>query len=131
MNCPICDGEGVPLGELGNREHFRCRACGADFSTIIVETPPVPQRDALPLPLPASLGRPTRAAFLEAYRAELEARYAWALDAHRLAKFMDSVTNTLNGGATWNKDGEAVEAAWKKIGGKGKVTYKALRALEN
>lgn len=73
----------------------------------------------------------TRANFLEAYRAELLARYPWALDAHRLSKYMDSVTATLNGAATWNNSGEALEAAWKKIGGKGKPTYKALRALEN
>lgn len=30
--CPVCDGEGVPLGALGNRMHYRCRACGMDFN---------------------------------------------------------------------------------------------------
>lgn len=30
--CPGCGGPGVPLGQLGNRSHFRCRDCGVDFS---------------------------------------------------------------------------------------------------
>lgn len=31
--CPACDtGEGVPLGNLGRKEWFRCRDCGIDFS---------------------------------------------------------------------------------------------------
>lgn len=34
MNCPTCQGEdsGEVLGRLGNRDHFRCRNCGAEFS---------------------------------------------------------------------------------------------------
>jgi hypothetical protein len=31
-DCPSCGGPGVPLGGLGNRKHYRCRDCGADFS---------------------------------------------------------------------------------------------------
>jgi len=31
--CPACDGEGEVLGQLGNLIHYRCRACGMDFST--------------------------------------------------------------------------------------------------
>jgi hypothetical protein len=31
-SCPACEGPGVPLGVLGRRAHFRCRACGTDFS---------------------------------------------------------------------------------------------------
>ena len=31
--CPVCDGEGEVLGQLGNLIHYRCRACGMDFST--------------------------------------------------------------------------------------------------
>ena len=32
--CPACGGEGNYLGRLGSRDWWRCRACGADFSTI-------------------------------------------------------------------------------------------------
>jgi len=31
-DCPHCGGQGVLLGTLGKRVHFRCRDCGADFS---------------------------------------------------------------------------------------------------
>jgi hypothetical protein len=31
--CPLCGGEGVPLGTLGRRAHYRCRNCGIDFSS--------------------------------------------------------------------------------------------------
>jgi tRNA(Ile2) C34 agmatinyltransferase TiaS len=30
--CPVCDGPGMFLGSLGNRDHFRCRDCGMGFS---------------------------------------------------------------------------------------------------
>jgi len=30
--CPVCGGPGMYLGSLGNKEHFRCRNCGAEFS---------------------------------------------------------------------------------------------------
>ena len=30
--CPTCGGEGHLIGDLGQRRHFRCRACGIDFS---------------------------------------------------------------------------------------------------
>ncbi len=30
--CPACGGETYPLGALGRRAHFRCRACGSDCS---------------------------------------------------------------------------------------------------
>ncbi len=72
----------------------------------------------------------TKDAFLTAYRAHLTATHAWAQDRTRLHIFMDAVANTLNGpAATWNHDGDAVRAAWRDIGGKGKPTLKALRAL--
>ena len=45
---------------------------------------------------------------------------------------MLSVRATLRGPvATWNFDGPATVAAWRAIGGKGKPTLKALRALED
>ena len=31
--CPACGGDGVYLGGLGNRKHYRCRQCGIDFSS--------------------------------------------------------------------------------------------------
>lgn len=71
----------------------------------------------------------TQAAFIAAYQSELTARYPWAADPEKLARFLGSVAGTLNGGATWNHDEEAVTAAWRAIGGKGKPTLKALRAL--
>jgi hypothetical protein len=33
--CPTCEGPSNFLGKLGNREHFRCRNCGMDWSTEI------------------------------------------------------------------------------------------------
>ena len=71
----------------------------------------------------------TRQNFVTAYRAELIARYEWTRDIGKLDRFMLSVSDTLNGANTWNPEGEAVTAAWHAIGGKGKPTKKALRAL--
>lgn len=34
MTCPMCDGPGVLLGQLGQRVHYRCRNCGMDYSTL-------------------------------------------------------------------------------------------------
>ena len=71
----------------------------------------------------------TKQAFLAAYRDAIAA-YPWAADAAKLDKFMASVAATLEGPrATWNHAGDAVTAAWRAIGGKGKPTLKALRAL--
>jgi len=68
--------------------------------------------------------------FLTAYRAELLARYSWASDTAKFARFMASATDTIESRATsWNHDGEAVAAAWRAIGNKGKPTLKALRAM--
>jgi len=36
--CPACGGDGVLLGALGNRKHYRCRQCGMDFSQEEAET---------------------------------------------------------------------------------------------
>ncbi len=30
--CPICPGQGVPLGTLGRLRWYRCRDCGMDFN---------------------------------------------------------------------------------------------------
>lgn len=29
--CPVCPGQGNPLGRLGRAHWFRCRNCGTDF----------------------------------------------------------------------------------------------------
>ena len=71
----------------------------------------------------------TRNAFLAAYADELRSRYPWARDPLRLHKFVVGVRVTLNGANTWDHDGPAVTAAWRAIGGKGRATLKALRAL--
>ena len=71
----------------------------------------------------------TKVDFYIAYRAKLVATYPWAANVDKLERFMNGVEETLNGGSRWNHDGEAVTAAWRAIGGKGKPTLKALRAL--
>lgn len=30
--CPVCPGQGVPLGQLGPLRWYRCRDCGIDFN---------------------------------------------------------------------------------------------------
>lgn len=74
-------------------------------------------------------GAMTRAAFLVAYEKQVRA-YQWAGDQARFETFMAKVRETLDGRGipwAWNSDGSI--AAWKEIGGKGKPTLKALRAL--
>jgi transposase-like protein len=31
-HCPLCSGDGMPLGALGRRMHYRCIHCGMMFS---------------------------------------------------------------------------------------------------
>jgi len=33
MDCPVCHGQGVLLGKMGNLTHYRCRQCGMQFSS--------------------------------------------------------------------------------------------------
>lgn len=76
------------------------------------------------------MGENTKEAFLARYKEELLSRYPWAQDAEKLARFMASVSGTISGSvATWNYQGEAVTAAWRATGNKGKPTLKAFRAL--
>ena len=68
--------------------------------------------------------------FLTFLRAEISARYAWAQDVAKLDRFVSHMRETIHGDKNLvNLDGDAVTAAWRAIGGKGKPTYKALRAL--
>lgn len=71
----------------------------------------------------------TKADFIVSYRKELVARYEWTADTTKLDKFLGSVVKTLDGANTWDFHGEAVTAAWRSLGGKGKPSLKALRAL--
>jgi hypothetical protein len=74
----------------------------------------------------------TREAFLQAYRSALLDRYDWAHDAPNLDRFMASCEEVLAGNRDtrgWDYQHDACKAAWKAIGGKGRVTLKALRAL--
>lgn len=74
----------------------------------------------------------TQTQFLAAYRADLEARFEWAKDKALLGRFMISVARTIQSSAnTWYNDpkSDAIPAAWRAIGGKGRPTLKALRAL--
>lgn len=71
----------------------------------------------------------TKSDFLAAYERELFLRYEWTKDEPKMLRFMASVKATLTGANTWAHDGEAVVLAWRAIGGKGKPTLKALRAL--
>ncbi len=75
----------------------------------------------------------TKNAFLDMYRAvlvDMHGGYGWAGDATRLERFMASAAATINAEATsWDHTGEAANRAWRAIGGKGKPSLKALRAL--
>lgn len=74
----------------------------------------------------------TKEAFLAALREQLKMLYGsgWASDEAKLARFMSAVEETIHSPRNiWNMDGPATVAAWRQIGGKGKPTYKALRAL--
>ncbi len=37
--CPMCSGQGVLLGGLGQLVHYRCRQCGWVFSQPVEEEP--------------------------------------------------------------------------------------------
>jgi transposase-like protein len=42
--CPVCSGQGVPLGQLGRLRWYRCRDCGIDFNRRVKASPkPSPQ----------------------------------------------------------------------------------------
>lgn len=70
----------------------------------------------------------TKKAFYAALKAELK-KYPWAADAAKLDRFMAHVEETMEWGKNLVTIGDSFHAAWKAIGGKGKATFKALRAL--
>ena len=72
----------------------------------------------------------SKSQFLIKYRQKLSDTYFWAKDKVKLDNFMKSVSTTLEGtDSLWDFHGDAVVAAWKEMGGKGKPTLKALRNL--
>lgn len=74
----------------------------------------------------------TREKFTETLRALIVERHAWAADADKLARFMGAVAATLRGdagGPYFDHTGNATKDAWRAIGGKGRPSLKALRAL--
>jgi hypothetical protein len=69
-------------------------------------------------------------AFIDALRQKLVAKYDWASDAARRQRFLEGVRVTIETDSNRvNLDGECMLAAYREIGGKGKLTYKGLRAL--
>lgn len=71
----------------------------------------------------------TKTEFLKAYRATLLRDHHWAQDSAKLDRFMQGVKDTIDGKEqAWNI-GDAALVAYRSIGGTGKLTYKALRAL--
>lgn len=76
----------------------------------------------------------TKTQFLAEYRAALLASpdMQWAQDQAKLDKFMASVETTVRTEAnTWNIDSPIARAVWRRLGGQGRMSYKALRALEH
>jgi hypothetical protein len=72
----------------------------------------------------------TKDALLIAYRAVLLAEYPWAQDADKLDRFLASASRTIRTtAATWNHDSPAMLKAWRSLGGKGRLTLTALRAI--
>jgi hypothetical protein len=72
----------------------------------------------------------TKTAFIAAYRAALLNGYPWAQDTARLDRFMASVKATLDGGNTFNREGEAFRTACHAIGlSPRKATLKFLHSM--
>ena len=73
----------------------------------------------------------TKAAFLAAYRARLRAECDWAEDRAKLDTFMRGVRRTIcgTGATTWSHDSPLARATWREMGGGGRYSLKALRAL--
>lgn len=72
----------------------------------------------------------TKQQFLDDYRAGLIATFAWAREPERMARFMQSVANTIRlNHNTWNHNSDVASIVWRKAGFKGKATLKGLRAL--
>jgi hypothetical protein len=73
----------------------------------------------------------TKQNFIDLLRAKLVTKYDWAKDPARLDVFMEKVriTLTTDRSPVDMLSGVTIKEVWKEIGCKGKLTYKALRAL--
>lgn len=73
----------------------------------------------------------TKSSFITALRTAIEAKnYPWAARPGAIDAMMGEVSVTLHSKRnTVAIDGPSFIEAWRAIGGKGKPTYKALRAL--
>jgi hypothetical protein len=71
----------------------------------------------------------TKLSFCTQYEQTLRDMYEWARDENKLARFMHSVTQTLDGENSWNANGDALEVTCRTLGMGRRVTLKALRAL--
>lgn len=79
--------------------------------------------------MPEEVKLQSKAKFLEVLDREVEI-YPWAFDQERRARFNALARESVETGRNLIAiDGPAVVKAWQAIGGKGRPTYKALRAL--
>ncbi|QSY98536.1 hypothetical protein J2J97_32030 (plasmid) [Rhizobium bangladeshense] len=68
--------------------------------------------------------------FIDAVRPKIVAKYDWAKDAGRLERFLTAIRVTIETDSNQvDVGGASLVEAYREIGGKGKLTYKALRAL--
>jgi uncharacterized protein YaeQ len=72
---------------------------------------------------------PTKILFCETYERHLRRLWAWTRDANKLAEFMRSVEQTLDGGNTWSRSGEAYDATLAELGLPKKTSLKALQSM--
>ena len=74
----------------------------------------------------------TKSELSAAYRDLLPRVFPWAQDQDRLDRFMASFERTIRtSAATWNHNSPTIWQAWRTLGGKGRPTLKAMRALED
>ena len=72
----------------------------------------------------------TKTAFLAAYEAQLPKVHAWAMDPQRLENFMSAIrTYVRDNRRAWLWNSPSSQAAWRAIGCKGRISFKALCAL--
>ena len=72
----------------------------------------------------------TKTSFLHKYEQAIISTHPWASDDTKRAKFMEAVRMTLTTDkCPWQHQTALVTSVWKSLGGKGKPTLKALRAL--
>lgn len=130
LTCPRCH-KVTPLDTTQIVEPaMSCGDCLMDHTEVVEMVPELLGRRPAGAPPEATKPFPTRAGFLAAYRALVLATYPWAHDKARLDKFMAAVRATICGdGIAWAWDGDVTKRVWKALGGTGKLTLKALRAL--